>query len=136
MYCKYGEDVKKFNEMYGLECNEKVTYLGEEQFKNFQSIIQEEIEEGHEILELMQEWDGKEAMIAMADWLGDLIVYCSTQARQCGIDLGPVVKIIMESNFSKLGKDGKPIKDERGKIEKGPFFEPPEAKISAFLFKE
>jgi hypothetical protein len=41
----------------------------------------------------------------------------------------------MESNFSKLGADGNPIKDERGYIVKGPNYFKPEPKIKEFLEK-
>ena len=40
-----------------------------------------------------------------------------------------VLVIIMQSNFSKLGADGKPIYDERGKVMKGPAIGNPEPKI-------
>ena len=39
----------------------------------------------------------------------------------------------MESNFSKLGGDGKVIKDERGKILKGPNYWKPELRIKEML---
>ncbi len=39
----------------------------------------------------------------------------------------------MQSNFSKLGADGKPIYDERGKVMKGPGYWQPEPKIRALL---
>lgn len=37
----------------------------------------------------------------------------------------------MQSNFSKLGADGKPIYDERGKVQKGQNYWKPEPKIKA-----
>jgi hypothetical protein len=39
----------------------------------------------------------------------------------------------MQSNFSKLGEDGKPIYDERGKVMKGGNYWKPEPKISEIL---
>lgn len=44
-----------------------------------------------------------------------------------------ILDIIMQSNFSKLGEDGKPIYDERGKIMKGPGYWKPEPKIAEYL---
>jgi hypothetical protein len=41
----------------------------------------------------------------------------------------------MDSNFSKLGADGKPIYDERGKVMKGPFYWKPEPKIKELLLE-
>ena len=56
-------------------------------------------------------------------------------ALSSGIVLDDVLEIIMESNFSKLGEDGKPIIDERGKILKGPNFQPPEPDLEKYLRK-
>ena len=39
----------------------------------------------------------------------------------------------MTSNFSKLGADGKPIKDATGKFLKGPDYAPPEEAIKDLL---
>jgi hypothetical protein len=39
----------------------------------------------------------------------------------------------MESNFSKLGADGQPIYDERGKVMKGPSYWKPEPRIRSLL---
>jgi hypothetical protein len=49
------------------------------------------------------------------------------------IVLNDILKIIMKSNFSKLGEDGKPIIDARGKILKGPNFLPPEPDLEEYL---
>jgi predicted HAD superfamily Cof-like phosphohydrolase len=70
---------------------------------------------------------------ALADLLGDLIVYCASEARRWGIPLEPVLNTIMESNFSKLGADGQPLYDERGKVLKGPNYWKPEPKIEELL---
>jgi hypothetical protein len=39
----------------------------------------------------------------------------------------------MKSNFSKLGADGKPIYDERNKVQKGPLYFKPEPEITKLL---
>jgi len=39
----------------------------------------------------------------------------------------------MESNMSKLGPDGKPIYDERGKVMKGPGYYKPEPAIKSYI---
>jgi predicted HAD superfamily Cof-like phosphohydrolase len=41
--------------------------------------------------------------------------------------------IIMASNMSKLGPDGKPIYDERGKVLKGPNYWKPEPMIKRMI---
>jgi predicted HAD superfamily Cof-like phosphohydrolase len=69
----------------------------------------------------------------LADLLGDIQVYCASEMRKFGLPQDDVLSIIMQSNFSKLGADGKPIYDERGKVQKGPGYWKPEPKISAML---
>ena len=55
-----------------------------------------------------------------------------TRARR-GIPLEDVLQIIMDSNASKLGADGKPIYDANGKFLKGPNYWKPEPKIRELL---
>ena len=70
---------------------------------------------------------------AIADVLGDIIVYCRSEALKYGIPLEEVLDIIMDSNESKLGADGKPIYDANGKFLKGPNYWKPEPKIKSML---
>lgn len=71
--------------------------------------------------------------VAIANLLGDVVVYCSSEAMKYGIPLEEVLDIIMDSNESKLGADGKPIYDENGKFLKGPYYWKPEARIQELL---
>lgn len=72
-------------------------------------------------------------LTAIADTLGDLVVYAFSEALRWGIPLIDVLHIIMDSQDSKL-VDGKPLMSEDGsKFIKGPNFEPPEPKICALL---
>ena len=77
-----------------------------------------------------------DVMAELSDWLGDLVVYCASEARRWGLPLPEVLRVIMESNFSKLGADGKPIYDERGKVMKGPNYWKPEPKLRDMLSRE
>lgn len=63
----------------------------------------------------------------------ELVDTCSDTMGCLGIDPGVVANIVMQSNFSKLDKDGKPIKDERGKTLKGPNYWKPEPRIKEYL---
>ena len=74
-----------------------------------------------------------EVLTELADWLGDLQVYCASEMRKFGLPINETLAIIMASNMSKLGEDGKPIYDERGKVLKGPGYWRPEPKIAAML---
>ncbi len=134
------EKIKKFNKMYEHPINEKPTLLGVEQLEKFKSIIYDEISEVDKIISLYKNKNNNlskeeelEILTHLSDWFGDIIVYVSNEAQKHGIPLDKVLEIIMESNFSKLGADGKPLKDERGKILKGPNFWSPEQKIKEIL---
>ena len=71
--------------------------------------------------------------VALADLLGDITVYCRSEALKYGLPLEDVLDIIMDSNESKLGADGKPIYDANGKFLKGPHYWRPEPRIKALL---
>ena len=74
-----------------------------------------------------------DVMVAIADLLGDVIVYCRSEALKFGLPLEDVLAVIMDSNESKLGADGKPIYDANGKFLKGPNYWKPEPKIKELL---
>jgi hypothetical protein len=75
-------------------------------------------------------------LVAIADWLNDMTVYNRSEALKYGIPSESVLACIMGSNFTKLGEDGMPIKDENGKFLKGPNFVPPERAIYATMFEQ
>lgn len=68
-------------------------------------------------------------MVAMADVLADITVYCRSEALKFGIPKETILDIVMDSNESKLGEDGLPIYDENKKFLKGPNYWQPEPKI-------
>lgn len=111
------------------------------QLENFKKILAEEVDEIDDIVQMGiacshlggTKDDDLNVLTAMADLLGDIVVYCYSEAAKFGIPLSEVLSIIMDSNFSKLGADGQPIYDERGKVQKGPFYWKPEAKIKVLL---
>lgn len=74
-------------------------------------------------------------LVMIADWLNDMTVYNRSEALKYGIPSESVLACIMGSNFTKLGEDGLPIKDENGKVQKGPNFLPPEEAIYATMFE-
>lgn len=153
------DKIKKFNDIYKLpnhdtpiDASENFDMLS--RLSDFHSIISEEVEEGQQLIEkaegnelgcsYFQDENGNEIgqrpgeiefLTDMSDWLGDMIVYCASEARRWGIPIEQVLDIIMESNFSKLGGDGKPLYDDRGKVLKGPNYWKPEPKIKELLLK-
>lgn len=134
------ELIKDFNAIYKLPINEKPTLLGIERIENFKKVLLEEINEADEIIANYKALEGDlsedarvQILTGLSDWLADMVVYIASEATKHGINLDETLKIIMQSNFSKLGADGKPIYDERGKVLKGPAYWKPEPKISDSL---
>jgi hypothetical protein len=72
-------------------------------------------------------------LVDMADWLGDIQVYCASEMAKYGIPLKETLSIIMSSNFSKLDLEGNPIYDAHGKVLKGPAYWKPEPRIKEML---
>ena len=137
------EDIRKMTLLYGQPINDKPTLLGVERLNSFKSVLLEEVNEVDEIIELYNKNKDNltkekeiEILTQIADWLGDIVVYSANEATKHGINLAPVLDIIMQSNFSKMGADGKPIKDERGKFWKGRNYWKPEPKISELFEKQ
>lgn len=141
-YSTFTADIERMNQVYELPV---IVVVGDmkDRLPKFYSILKEECEEIEDIGSFVGNIDndlGREdkiaAKVAMADLLGDIIVYCASEAVRWGIPLSDVLQIIMASNFSKLDADGKPIKDERGKFLKGPNYWKPEPLITAVLAGE
>ena len=134
----FSEDIKRFNAMYALPLNDKPTLdIGvpvADRLRAFKSILGEELDEIDEIVAATEKGaPSLEVLTMLADLLGDIQVYCASEMRKFGLPQDEVLSIIMQSNFSKLGPDGKPIYDERGKVQKGPGYWKPEPKIQDML---
>jgi NTP pyrophosphatase (non-canonical NTP hydrolase) len=56
--------------------------------------------------------------------LADLVYVCFQYAENKEWDLQEALRRVHASNMSKLGKDGKPIRREDGKVLKGPNYKP------------
>jgi predicted HAD superfamily Cof-like phosphohydrolase len=140
------QDIERFNAMYQLDSNTEPTLLGPERVRNFHDILAEEVNEGldlatkYEALVAAQsdlDSDKKLAVLTeLSDWLGDLVVYCASEAKRWGLPLNRILDVIMQSNFSKLGEDGQPVYDHRGKVMKGPGYWKPEPKIQELLSQD
>jgi predicted HAD superfamily Cof-like phosphohydrolase len=128
--------IAQMNAMYRLPVHDRPTIPADvaDRLRKFKATLMDEV---HEIDEIVaQAEQGTAALdlaVAIADLLGDVIVYCRSEALKYGIPLEAVLQIIMDSNASKLGGDGKPIYDANGKFLKGPNYWKPEPKIRALL---
>ena len=135
---EFANDIAKFNGIYKLPVNTAPTLdvgvPAAERMVAFKDILMEEVHEIDEIIAAQHEGkDPLEVLTMLADLLGDIQVYCASEMAKFGLPLDHVLGIIMQSNFSKLGADGLPIYDERGKVMKGPGYWKPEPKIRALL---
>ena len=112
------EKVKKFMKTFGQEVKEKAEFP-EEKIKSLRyDLIKEELEEFRVAIENN---DIKE----VADALTDILYVTYGAGHAFGINLDKCFKEVQESNMSKLGSDGKPIYNEKGKVMKGPnYFKP------------
>ena len=82
------------------------------------SLINEELEE------LKQAISDKN-LTEVADALTDILYVTYGAGHAFGINLDKCFEEVQKSNMSKLGKDGKPIYNEFGKVMKGPgYFKP------------
>lgn len=134
----FADDIKRFNGIYKLPVNDvPTTDIGvsvSERLNAFKNILIEEVHEIDEIIDAQESGKSEmEVLTMLADLLGDIQVYCASEMAKFGLPLDQVLAIIMQSNFSKLGADGEPIYDERGKVMKGPSYWKPEPKIQELL---
>lgn len=134
----FSEDIKQFNGIYKLPVSATPTLdvgvPAAERMAAFKDILMEEVHEMDDIIAAQNAGkDPIEVLTMLADLLGDIQVYCASEMTKFGLPLDQVLSIIMQSNFSKLGADGLPIYDERGKVMKGPNYWKPEPKLQAML---
>lgn len=131
---RFFDQIEQFNEAFGVSAPMPVD-LGVERIRNFIRIIGEEVREGHGVADAWNSLDltQHDKLTALADWLADLTVYAVSELRRWGLPPEVICKLVMKANLTKLGPDGRPIYDDRGKILKGPSFVPPEPEIRALL---
>ncbi len=110
--------VRKFMEIFGQEVKTKAEFPSEKIADLRYSLIKEELDEFNQAL---KDRDLKE----IADALTDILYVTYGAGHAFGIDLDKCFEEVQRSNMSKLGEDGKPIYNEKGKVMKGPkYFQP------------
>ena len=132
----FAERIAAMNAMYKLPSHSEPTLPPEvaERLTKFKATLLDEVHEIDEIVQLSNNGGAPiDIAVAIADLLGDIIVYCRSEALKYGLPLEAVLDVIMDSNESKLGADGKPIYDANGKFLKGPNYWKPEPRIKALL---
>ena len=112
------ESVKKFMETFGQEIKEKASFPNEKIVSLRYDLIKEELDE---LQEALKNNDIKE----VADALTDILYVTYGAGHAFGINLDKCFAEVQNSNMSKLGIDGKPIYNDKGKVMKGPnYFKP------------
>ena len=112
------ESVKKFMETFGQEIKEKAGFPDDKITSLRYELIKEELDE---LKDAIDSKDIKE----VADALTDILYVTYGAGHAFGINLDKCFEEVQNSNMSKLGSDGKPIYNDKGKVMKGPnYFKP------------
>ena len=114
-------DVKTFMETFGQMIRTKPQFPDEKTMQLRYELIKEEL---NELEQAMKTKNLKE----IADALTDILYVTYGAGYAYGIDLDKCFKEVQRANMSKLGKDGKPIYNEKGKVMKGPNYSGPNLK--------
>ena len=112
------DDVKIFMQTFGQEVKIKPKFPKKKIVKLRYDLIKEELNE-------LQNAIKTKNLKEIADALSDILYVTYGAGHAYGIDLDKCFSEVQKSNMSKLGEDGKPIYNKKGKVMKGPkYFEP------------
>ena len=115
------EDVKKFMETFGQIVRTKPQFPDNKTMQLRYDLINEELKE---LEQAMKTKNLKE----IADALTDILYVTYGAGYAYGINLDKCFQEVQRANMSKLGEDGKPIYNEKGKVMKGPNYSAPNLK--------
>lgn len=118
------QQVAEFHRAYELPMRTAPTSdVGPDQTALRLALIEEEVEELRAAAEAGD-------LIEIADALADIVYVAYGTAHVYGVDLDAVLTEVHESNMTKLGADGRPVRRADGKVLKGPSYRRPDvAKI-------
>ena len=112
------QKVKNFMMAFGQEVKSEPSFSNEKINELRYNLIKEELDE------LKIAMDNKD-LLEVADALTDILYVTYGAGHAFGINLDKCFKEVQNSNMSKLGNDGKPIYNDKGKVMKGPnYFKP------------
>ena len=112
------ERVQKFMETFDQEIKQKAAFPNDKTTTLRLNLIKEELNELNLAIK-------KKDLREVADALTDILYVTYGAGHAFGINLDKCFQEVQNSNMSKLGLDGKPIYDEKGKVMKGPkYFKP------------
>ena len=115
------EDVKTFMKTFGQIVRTKPQFPDEKTIQLRLNLIKEELSELEEAIK-------NKNLKEIADALTDILYVTYGAGYAYGINLDKCFKEVQRANMSKLGIDGKPIYNEKGKVMKGPNYTEPNLK--------
>ena len=115
------EDVKIFMKNFGQMVRTKPQFPDKKTMQLRYDLIKEELKE---LEQAMKTKNLKE----IADALTDILYVTYGAGYAYGINLDKCFQEVQRANMSKLGKDGKPIYNDKGKVMKGPNYSEPNLK--------
>ena len=115
------QKVKTFMQTFGQEVKSKPSFSSDKINELRYNLIREELDE------LKQAMNNKD-ILEVADALTDILYVTYGAGHSFGINLDKCFAEVQSSNMSKLGVDGKPIYNEKGKVMKGPNYFKPDLK--------
>ena len=115
------EDVKKFMETFGQMVRTRPQFPDEKTMQLRCDLIKEELNELEQAMKTKN-------LNEIADALTDILYVTYGAGYAYGINLDKCFKEVQRANMSKLGKDGKPIYNDKGKVMKGPNYRAPNLK--------
>ena len=119
------EKVKKFMQKFGQDVKTKPSFPNDKTTNLRYNLIKEELSELDKAIE-------DRDIVEVADALTDILYVTYGAGHAFGIDLNKCFDEVQKSNMSKLGSDGKPIYNDKGKVMKGPsYFKPDLGKFVA-----
>ena len=112
------QSVKKFMQTFGQEVKDKAEFPNKKILQLRYELIKEELDELNQAIE-------DKDLQEIADALTDILYVTYGAGHAFGINLDKCFNEVQQSNMSKIGSDGKPIYNEKGKVMKGPnYFKP------------
>ena len=114
-------DVRTFMETFRQIVVTKPQFPDNKTMQLRYDLIKEELDE---LKQAMKDKNLKE----IADALTDILYVTYGAGFAYGINLDKCFKEVQRANMSKLGADGKPIYNEKGKVRKGPNYSEPNLK--------
>ena len=122
------DKVKKFMQTFGQEVNSSPSFPKEKIVKLRYELIKEELSELNKAIE-------DKNIEEVADALTDILYVTYGAGHAFGINLDKCFEEVQNSNMSKLGDDGKPIYNEKGKVMKGPNYFKPNLKKTIYWYE-